>query len=52
MSEATPDVREAMRRRMDPWDSATVIDTTLGETAEAVAAALVALASAYGRFTR
>ena len=52
VSEATPDVREAMRRRMDPWDSATVIDTTLGETAEAVAAALVALASAYGRFTR
>jgi len=45
LSEATPDVREAMRRRMDPWESATVIDTSRGETAEAVAAALAALAS-------
>lgn len=45
LSEATPDVREAMRRRMDPWQSATVIDTSRGETAEAVAAALAALAS-------
>ena len=45
VSEATPDVREAMRRRMDPWEWATVIDTSRGETAEAVAAALAALAS-------
>ena len=42
LSEATPDVREAMRRRMDPWGSATVVDTSRGE---AVAAALAALAS-------
>ncbi len=45
VSEATPDVREAMHQRMDPWESATVIDTLPGEAAQAVAAALAALAS-------
>jgi len=45
VSEATPDVREAMRLRMDPWESATVVDTSRSETAEAVTAALAALAS-------
>jgi len=44
-SEATPEVRETMRRRMDPWESATVIDTSRREPAEAVAAAESALAS-------
>jgi hypothetical protein len=44
-SEATPEVRETMRRRMDPWESAIVIDTSRGEPAEAVAAAETALAS-------
>jgi len=43
-SEATPEVREAMRRRMDPWESATVIDTSRGEPAGAVAAAETVLA--------
>ena len=44
-SEATPHIREGMRRRMDPWESATVIDTSVGEPLEAVAAGLAALAS-------
>src|SRR5664280_1615222 len=43
-SEATPHIREGMRRRMDPWESATVIDTSVGEPLEAVAAGLAALA--------
>ena len=43
VSEATSDVREAMRRRMDRWETATVIDTSRGEPAEAVAAAEAAL---------
>ncbi|MGA2836590.1 MAG: AAA family ATPase [Acidimicrobiales bacterium] len=42
-SEATPAVRESMGRRMDPWESATVIDTSQGEPAEALAAAEAAL---------
>jgi aminoglycoside phosphotransferase family enzyme/predicted kinase len=44
-SEATPQIREAMQRWMDPWGSATVVDTSRGDPAEAVAAGEAALAS-------
>ena len=46
-SEATPEVREAMAERMDPWRTATVIDTTRCGPADAVAAAASALATSW-----
>jgi uncharacterized protein len=43
LSEATPEVGVAMARTMDPWPSATVIDTSISEPKEAVSQALGAL---------
>ncbi len=39
ISEATPEVREALARSMDPWASATVVDTTGRTPTEVVAVA-------------
>ena len=43
ISEATPEVRSAMSRLMDPWPGADIIDTSLASPAEAVERALVAV---------
>jgi uncharacterized protein len=43
VSEATPEVGAAMARRMDPWPSATVVDTSDLAPGDAVARALGAL---------
>ena len=45
VSEATPQVRAAMTERMDPWASATVVDTSGHTVAESVSWALCALAT-------
>lgn len=49
VSDATPEVRSIMAERMDPWPSATVIDTSDVTAADALSSALQALAHVGGR---